>query len=106
MEPPDFNDDFYCCRAQDDHDESMMGLSSMETLSYVPVRFDVSSTIDNDRSQARYSTIVVHSSRARTQRRSKAWAEWLRVAIGGRKCTVLVGSGFHTPRSGGDSSQG
>lgn len=99
IEPPDFPDpdDWACCRIQDDSDVN--GLSSMETLSYVPVRFDVNSTIDADRSHARYSKIVMHSSRARTQRRSKAWEEWLRAATAGRKVVLLSGGGFSSPRS-------
>jgi len=101
MDPPDFTDpdEWGCCRA--DHDEDgITGLTAMETLSYVPVRFEVSSTVDVDRSQARYQKIVVHSSRARTQRRSKAWEEWLRAATSGRSVTLLFGAGFHSPRDG------
>lgn len=101
-EPPDFvqqmdPDEWGCssCRADD---TDIVGLSSMDALSYVPVRFDVTSTVDADRSQARYSKIVVHSTRARTQRRSKAWEEWLRAATAGREITLLVGEGFQTTR--------
>lgn len=82
-----------CCRAQDDCAEPISGAggaSMMESLSYVPVRFDVSPTIDVERSHARYSKIVVHSTRARTQRRSKAWEDWLRAATAGRSVTVLL----------------
>jgi len=63
----------------------------LETLSYVPVRFDESSTVDAERSHSRYSKIMVHSTRARTQRRSKVWEDWLRAATAGRAITLLNG---------------
>lgn len=103
-DPIDFNnpEDWGCssCRAEGDESQDAIGLHAMDTLSYVPVRFDVSNTVDHERSQARYSKIVVHSSRARTQRRSKAWEEWLRAATAGRKVTVLVGAGFNSTQPG------
>mmetsp|Transcript_244 Transcript_244/g.547 ORF Transcript_244/g.547 Transcript_244/m.547 type:complete len:289 (-) Transcript_244:119-985(-) len=64
-------------------------LQRLESLSYTPVRFDESSTIDIERSQQRYSKIVVHCTRARTQRRSKSWEDWLRAATHGRDITLL-----------------
>eukprot|EP00747_Dinoflagellata_sp_TGD_P182587 gnl/TRDRNA2_/TRDRNA2_36893_c0_seq1.p1 gnl/TRDRNA2_/TRDRNA2_36893_c0~~gnl/TRDRNA2_/TRDRNA2_36893_c0_seq1.p1 ORF type:complete len:280 (-),score=55.41 gnl/TRDRNA2_/TRDRNA2_36893_c0_seq1:68-907(-) len=88
-----------CCRANEDpveYSNTAGGASMIESLSYVPVRFDESPTIDHDRSQARYSKIVVHSSRARTQRRTKAWEDWLRGATAGRTVTLL--SGVQSPR--------
>lgn len=66
-------------------------MKPLETLSYMPVRFDESSTVDAERSHSRYSKIMVHSSRARTQRRSKAWEDWLRAATAGRAITLLNG---------------
>jgi len=100
LDPPDLPDrglgldDLDCCREV--HDDS----EELEGLSYQAVRFDANSTADAGRSSARYSKIVVHSSRARTQRRSKAWEEWLRSATAGRKVTLVTGAGFPTPRSG------
>lgn len=66
---------------------------SLESLSYEPVRFEQGPTIDVERSQARYSKIVVHSVQARQQRRhSKPWEDWLRDATcGGRGVTLLGG---------------
>jgi|Transcript_54111 hypothetical protein len=103
VEPQDFSvdpDDWKCCRARDDYSEPVLTHSSslMESLSYMPVRFDPHSTIDEERSHSRYSKIVVHSTRARTQRRSKAWEEWLRAATAGRSVTLLSGTGLQTPR--------
>jgi len=96
--PPDFPDpdDFDCCRT---HSEIMDASfdKPLETLSYTPTRWDRKPTVDMERSESRYSKIVVHSSRARTQRRSKAWEEWLRAAAAGRTVTLLKGAGFHTP---------
>jgi hypothetical protein len=65
--------------------------SPLESLSYTPVRFDEGSTIDHERSHARYSKIVVHSTRARTQKRSKVWEDWLRAATVGCSITLLNG---------------
>jgi len=62
---------------------------ALESLSYVPARFDEAQTVDPERSQARYSKIVVHSMRARTQKRSKAWEEWARAAVVGQQVTLL-----------------
>lgn len=86
-----------CCKADDEPFEHPAAASSsfsqppLETLSYLPMRFDESPTIDIERSHARYSKIVVHSSRARTQRRSKSWEDWIRVANAGRAVTLLSG---------------
>lgn len=63
----------------------------LESLSYVPLRFDESCTIDMERSQARYAKIAAHSTRARTQRRTKVWEEWLREAAVGQPVTILTG---------------
>jgi len=89
------------CRSRDDPSDNIMTTTPLESLSYVPIRFDANSTIDAERSHSRYSKIVVHSTRARTQRRSKAWEEWLRAATGGRPVTLLLGPGFQTQTSGG-----
>mmetsp|Transcript_22028 Transcript_22028/g.48686 ORF Transcript_22028/g.48686 Transcript_22028/m.48686 type:complete len:292 (-) Transcript_22028:59-934(-) len=81
-----------CCKTNTEN--ATMGLAAeapLEALSYMPVRFDESTTIDVERSHARYSKIVVHSTRARTQRRSKAWEDWLRGATAGRSITLLSG---------------
>lgn len=93
----------WCCRNQDGppRDSIPTSPSNLETLSYMPVRYDVNSTIDAERSHSRYSKIVVHSTRARTQKRSKAWEEWLRAATTGRSVTLLMGAGFES-----DSSEG
>jgi len=61
----------------------------MESLSYMPVRFDEGPTIDVERSHARYSKISVYCTRARTQRRSKAWEDWVGFAVAGRAVTLL-----------------
>lgn len=73
----------------------------MESLSYVPVRFDESTTVDMERSQARYSKIAAHSTRAQTQRRSNGWEEWLRGATTGRDITYLEGLGDSSDKSDG-----
>lgn len=82
-----------CCKADVEPADVLPGGESMlESLSYTPIRFDEGSTIDTDRSHARYSKIVVHSTRARTQRRSKAWDDWLRNATAGRSIVLLQGA--------------
>lgn len=75
----------------------------LESLSHVPTRFDEGTTTDNDRSHARYAKLVLHSTRARTQRRSKAWEEWLRAATVGRPITLLTG--FRSPRAAGEETE-
>jgi len=97
---PDFPDadDFDCCRAPGEFTDASLS-QPLETLSYTPTRWDLKSTVDVERSQSRYKKIEVHSSRARTQRRSKAWEEWLRAAAAGRTVTLLMGAGFCTPRA-------
>lgn len=94
VDPPEMPDpeDFDCCKAHDEHLGPAFG-QSLETLNYTPIRFDAKSTVDMERSGARYQKIVVHSSRARTQRRSKAWEEWIRLAAAGRSVTLLLGAG-------------
>jgi len=82
-----------CCKADqysDFADPSLL-MQQMESLEYTPLRFDEGATMDAERSHARYSKIVVHSTRARTQRRSKAWDDWLRDATAGRAITLLAG---------------
>lgn len=85
--------DWHCMRAEDGPLTEVVRPSSdpIESLSYSPIRFEVSPTIDVERSQARYSNLVVQSSRARLQRRSKVWEEWLRVATAGRAIELLRG---------------
>lgn len=99
--------DWRCLRAEDGPNLEVVGPSSdlMESLSYSPVRFDVATTIDIERSQARYSNLVVHSSRARLQRRSKVWEDWLRVAEAGRAITLLTGFPEETPRPGDEGKE-
>jgi len=63
----------------------------LESLSYTPLRFDEGPTVDVERSHARYSKIILHSARARTQKRSKAWGDWLSAATAGRAVTLLTG---------------
>jgi hypothetical protein len=81
-----------CCRSGSD-DSAVDTISrhgtKLDSLSYVPVRWDEASTIDVERSHARYSKIVVHGTRARTQRRTKAWEDWLRAAVAGSPVTLL-----------------
>lgn len=81
-----------CCKADiaENLDGSQMPVP-MESLSYTPFRFDDGPTIDVERSHARYSKIVVHSARARTQRRSKVWEDWIRSATLGRSITMCCG---------------
>jgi len=94
-----------CCKGKDDPpDKTKPGASMIESLNYIPVRFDESPTVDVERSQARYSTIVVHSSRARTQRRSKAWDDWLRAAAAGRNIMLLSGVHATPDHEAGDES--
>lgn len=78
-----------CCRSDDLPNDSVVPSVGLESLSYEPVRFDISPTMDEERSQKRYSNIVMHSTRARTQRRSQAWDTWLRGATSGRPITLL-----------------
>jgi len=82
-----------CCRDNDVATESIQtGASMLETLSYSPVRFDAAATLDVERSQQRYSRIVVHSTRARTRKRSKVWEDWLRTATSSGRQVTLVGT--------------
>lgn len=90
-------DEWGCCRSRDDQEDMIATTpTNLEGLSYTPVRFDANSTIDAERSHSRYSKIVVHSTRARTQRRSKAWEDWLRAATTGRPVTLLMGNCFQS----------
>eukprot|EP00928_Gymnodinium_smaydae_P023269 TRINITY_DN19269_c0_g1_i1.p1 TRINITY_DN19269_c0_g1~~TRINITY_DN19269_c0_g1_i1.p1 ORF type:complete len:351 (+),score=80.61 TRINITY_DN19269_c0_g1_i1:135-1055(+) len=66
------------------------GERSLESLSYLPVRFDEADTYDVERSRERYSKVLVHGTRARTQRGAK-WDAWLRGAALGRGVTLLSG---------------
>lgn len=81
------------CRVNGDEPYGPMvgSVRSLESLSYSPVRFDAATTFDMERSHARYSNNVVHSTRARTQRRSEAWDDWLRAATMGRYVELLGG---------------
>jgi len=85
--------DWHCMRAEDGPNTEVVGRSTdpIESLAYSPIRFEVSPTIDLERSQARYSNLVIQSSRARLQRRSKVWEDWLRVATAGRAIELLLG---------------
>jgi len=91
------------CRSRDGDasDSIATSATNIESLSYTPVRFDAMTTVDAERSHSRYSKIVVHSTRARTQRQSKAWEDWLRAATTGRAVTLLMGTGFQ-----GESGEG
>lgn len=81
-----------CCKGDLDEREAISApAQDLESLSYIPARFDESQTIDVERSHARYSKIVVHSMRTRMQRRSKTWEDWVRAAITGRSVTLLHG---------------
>lgn len=94
-----------CSSREDPTDGLFDNTVSLESLTYTQVRFDAKATIDPERSQNRYSRIVMHGARARTQRRSKAWEEWLRAAAAGRAVTMLVGTGFQS-FSGAEKSEG
>lgn len=96
--------EWQCLRAEDGADLETVPTSAdlIESLSYSPVRFDVPTTIDVERSQARYSNIVVQRSHARLQRRSKVWEDWLHAATAGRAVTLLTGLLEDTPRMGQD----
>jgi hypothetical protein len=90
---------FGCCTK--DLDEAVDPIpanssSALEALSYEAIRFQEESTVDVERSHARYSKIVVHSTRARTQRKPKAWEDWLRGATAGRGITLI--QGLNSPR--------
>mmetsp|Transcript_40845 Transcript_40845/g.108267 ORF Transcript_40845/g.108267 Transcript_40845/m.108267 type:complete len:261 (-) Transcript_40845:352-1134(-) len=91
QQPESHDSHWGCCRSEvgEMPTEEAEGSSLLESLSYVPARFDEGTTIDVERSQARYSKIVVHT-RART-RRSKAWEQWLQGATSGREVTLLEG---------------
>jgi len=98
------------CKANNEDEDPQVVVhgAMLESLSYTPDRFDESTTIDVERSHARYSKIVVHSTHARTQRRSKAWEDWLRGATSGRPVTLLEGfEGGHAelPREGAREPQ-
>jgi len=86
-----------CWKVQDDKKDKTGSDTSLESLNYMPVRFDASPTVDAERSQARYSKIVAHSTRAPTHRRSKLWEDCLRAAIAGRNVMLLSGV-LTTPR--------
>ncbi|CAE8690700.1 unnamed protein product, partial [Polarella glacialis] len=63
----------------------------IESLSYLPAKFEECSTIDTERSSERYSKIaVVHSARLRTQRRSDIWEGWISAASTGRPVVMLI----------------
>lgn len=96
-----------CWRGEDGVDLETVPtrVDSLESLSYSPVRFDVPTTIDVERSQARYSNIVVQRSHARLQRRSKVWEDWLHAATAGRSITLLTGFPDETPRKSPDGEE-
>jgi hypothetical protein len=62
---------------------------ALEPLSYEPVKYDHSTTFDMERSHARYSNNVVHSTRARTQTRLEAWDDFFQAATLGRRVTLM-----------------
>mmetsp|Transcript_31921 Transcript_31921/g.74718 ORF Transcript_31921/g.74718 Transcript_31921/m.74718 type:complete len:318 (-) Transcript_31921:55-1008(-) len=92
-----------CCKA--DQAENDQASYPVEALSYTPVRFDQVSSMDAERSHARYSKIAVHSTHTRTQRRTKAWEEWLKEAIVGRSVTLLAAT-KETQNEEGDGQPG
>lgn len=83
--------DAQCNRGVEQQNTPRMG--RLEALSYQPTRFEETNTIDTGRSQARYSKVVVLSTKARTQRRPRAWEEWIRAAAAGRAVTLVEGVG-------------
>lgn len=87
-----------CCEANADG-TAVVVETTLESSGYVPVHFDNGTTIDLDRSYKRYPPSVVHSHRARTQRRAEVWSDWLRNAIKGRPITLL--QGFQSTRAEG-----
>lgn len=80
-----------CCQEQSIEANGPVPLQPLESLSYTPFRFDEGATVDVERSHQRYSKILLHSNRARTQRRSKAWGDWISAATTGRAATLLTG---------------
>lgn len=82
---------FACCRERPFEDAGAAPLQPLESLSYQPLRFDVGHTVDVERSHQRYSNIVLHGNRAMTQKRSKAWGNWISAATAGRAATLLTG---------------
>jgi hypothetical protein len=82
---------FACCRELPFEDTGTVPLQPLESLSYTPFRFDVGHTVDVERSHQRYSDILLHSNRAMTQKRSKAWGNWINAATAGRTATLLTG---------------
>lgn len=78
-----------CCEAE--AEVGQLPLHPLESLSYTPFRFDEGHTVDVERSHTRYSKIILHSTRARTQKRSKVWGDWLSGATAGRAIMLLTG---------------
>ena len=68
---------FACCQEQTLAASGPVPLQPLESLSYTPFRFDEGHTVDVERSHQRYSKILLHSNRAKTQKRSKAWGDWV-----------------------------
>mmetsp|Transcript_16802 Transcript_16802/g.29501 ORF Transcript_16802/g.29501 Transcript_16802/m.29501 type:complete len:283 (+) Transcript_16802:49-897(+) len=62
---------------------------SIESLNYLPVRFDDSSTIDTERSEDRYENLTVHTSRLHTRRQMQNREAWLRAAVSGKSAMLL-----------------
>merc|ERR1712167_89164 len=52
-------------------------------------KYDQRDTYDMERSHARYSNNVVHSTRARTQTRLEAWDDFFQAATMGRRVTLM-----------------
>jgi len=82
---------FACCNEQSFDESGTLPLQPLEALSYTPFRFDEGQTIDVERSHQRYSDTLLHSNRATTQKRSKAWGNWISAATAGRAATLLTG---------------
>jgi len=82
---------FACCQEQAFEADGTVPLQPLESLSYTPFRFDEGHTVDVERSHQRYSKIMLHNNRARTQKRSKAWGDWICAANAGRAATLLTG---------------
>lgn len=88
-----------CCKYADAAD--LGRISHVESLSYVPVRFDECHTMDMERSNKRYEKLPMHNVRLRAPPRSPICDAWLRGAALGFPVTLIQ----HSPRSGDTSSE-
>lgn len=62
----------------------------VESLTYSAESFDETSTVDLERSHARYSKILTHSLRGEFRPRERGWENWLLCSAAGRAITLLL----------------